>query len=454
MRVVLTGAPASSAGRRPRPAGRGDESSRWSATRRQAAALQAVGRAGRGRPVATSGLTEALDGADAVIHAAGSYRDRHPKKSSAARCGTPTSGRRRGSSTPPRPPARSGSSTSRRSTPSATRTARSSTRTTAATSREGFLSWYDETKYGAHEVAEQRIAGGAPIVIVMPSQVYGPGDHSAFGEQLARRPTPASSRTAPLDDVGVGSSTSTTSRRGSSRRSTAARIGRSYVLPARRRRSPRRSIAAATIGGKPPGLRSRPASCAMAPLGSAHRPAEPARVDLGLGRRDVLGVAAQGGRRARASARPIEDGLPRHVRGRLTTLDPMARELPMFEPPGGAPHHGSGRARDDRDGRLRHAAPPPSRLDQGADAVGRELPRPQGPAPRPEPQHGLRGGPLPEHRGVLGPAHRDDHDPRRHLHPGLRLLRGQDRPADVVRRRRAAPGRRGGRARCGSSTSS
>ena len=27
---------------------------------------------------------------------------------------------------------------------------------------QGFLSWYDETKYGAHEVAEQRIRGGAP----------------------------------------------------------------------------------------------------------------------------------------------------------------------------------------------------------------------------------------------------------------------------------------------------
>lgn len=50
--------------------------------------------------------------------------------------------------------------------------------------REGFLSWYDETKYGAHEVVEQRIARGAPVVIVQPSQVYGPGDHSGFGEQL------------------------------------------------------------------------------------------------------------------------------------------------------------------------------------------------------------------------------------------------------------------------------
>ena len=49
---------------------------------------------------------------------------------------------------------------------------------------DGFLSWYDETKYGAHEVAQQRIAAGAPIVIVLPSQVYGPGDRSSFGEQL------------------------------------------------------------------------------------------------------------------------------------------------------------------------------------------------------------------------------------------------------------------------------
>jgi dihydroflavonol-4-reductase len=48
----------------------------------------------------------------------------------------------------------------------------------------GFLSWYDETKYGAHEVAEQRMAAGAPIVIVHPSQVYGPGDRSGFWEQV------------------------------------------------------------------------------------------------------------------------------------------------------------------------------------------------------------------------------------------------------------------------------
>ncbi len=50
---------------------------------------------------------------------------------------------------------------------------------------DGFLSWYDETKYRAHVVAEDRIASGAPIVIGMPGQVYGPADHSAVGQQLS-----------------------------------------------------------------------------------------------------------------------------------------------------------------------------------------------------------------------------------------------------------------------------
>ncbi|MBA2720522.1 MAG: NAD-dependent epimerase/dehydratase family protein [Chloroflexi bacterium] len=68
---------------------------------------------------------------------------------------------------------------------------------------EGFLSWYDETKYGAHELAEQRIASGAPIVIVMPSQVYGPGDHSGFGDQL-RRAHAGTLRYRAVDDVRIG----------------------------------------------------------------------------------------------------------------------------------------------------------------------------------------------------------------------------------------------------------
>jgi dihydroflavonol-4-reductase len=50
--------------------------------------------------------------------------------------------------------------------------------------RDGFASWYDETKYRAHEAAERRIAAGAPIVIVQPGQTYGPNDHSLASRQL------------------------------------------------------------------------------------------------------------------------------------------------------------------------------------------------------------------------------------------------------------------------------
>lgn len=46
---------------------------------------------------------------------------------------------------------------------------------------DSFLSCYDETKYLAHQAAKDRIADGAPIVIVQPGGVYGPGDHSELG---------------------------------------------------------------------------------------------------------------------------------------------------------------------------------------------------------------------------------------------------------------------------------
>src|SRR4051794_946893 len=49
---------------------------------------------------------------------------------------------------------------------------------------DGFLSFYDETKYRSHEVAKDRIAKGAPIVIVQPGGVYGPGDHSEVGNMI------------------------------------------------------------------------------------------------------------------------------------------------------------------------------------------------------------------------------------------------------------------------------
>ena len=47
-----------------------------------------------------------------------------------------------------------------------------------------FLSCYDETKYRAHLLVEERAAGGAPVVIATPGMIYGPGDHSQAGAQI------------------------------------------------------------------------------------------------------------------------------------------------------------------------------------------------------------------------------------------------------------------------------
>lgn len=69
--------------------------------------------------------------------------------------------------------------------------------------RDGFVSWYDETKFGAQEVVLQRTRTGVPIISVFPSQVYGPGDHSSIGEQLALAHAGKLPYRA-LDGVGLG----------------------------------------------------------------------------------------------------------------------------------------------------------------------------------------------------------------------------------------------------------
>ena len=128
-------------------------------------------------------LTDVLRGADGAIHAAGSYRIGIPKSERGAmwdaNVGTTTRvlDAAEAAATPRIVYVSTGNVYGNTHGVTVDETYRRDL-------REGFLSWYDETKYGAHEVAEQRIAGGTPIVIVMPSQVYGPGDRTSFGEQL------------------------------------------------------------------------------------------------------------------------------------------------------------------------------------------------------------------------------------------------------------------------------
>jgi dihydroflavonol-4-reductase len=50
-----------------------------------------------------------------------------------------------------------------------------------------FLTEYDRTKWEAHySVALPLIHKGAPVTIVMPGAIYGPGDHSLVGEMMKR----------------------------------------------------------------------------------------------------------------------------------------------------------------------------------------------------------------------------------------------------------------------------
>jgi nucleoside-diphosphate-sugar epimerase len=50
-----------------------------------------------------------------------------------------------------------------------------------------WASEYDRTKAEAHRIAEEYAAGGLPLVIVMPSVIYGPGDTGSTLGQLTRQ---------------------------------------------------------------------------------------------------------------------------------------------------------------------------------------------------------------------------------------------------------------------------
>jgi nucleoside-diphosphate-sugar epimerase len=115
--------------------------------------------------------------------------------------------------------------------------------------RDGFLTWYDETKFGAQEVVIQRARAGAPIVSVLPSQVYGPGDHSSVGEQLALAHAGKLPYRA-LDDVGLGFVHVDDLAVGIVAALDRGSVGRSYVLSGPRHRLREALAIAARLGGR------------------------------------------------------------------------------------------------------------------------------------------------------------------------------------------------------------
>jgi dihydroflavonol-4-reductase len=92
-----------------------------------------------------------------------------------------------------------------------------------------WLSVYDETKYLAHRAAEEWIARGAPILIVQPGAIYGPGDHSALGGQLEQMRA-GKLRVLALAGVGVNAVYVDDAAEGILLVHDRGRIGESYVL--------------------------------------------------------------------------------------------------------------------------------------------------------------------------------------------------------------------------------
>jgi dihydroflavonol-4-reductase len=214
-------------------------------------------------------LAERLTGADAVVHVAGSYRVGILKSERAAmwdaNVGTTT---------------RVLSAAKRARTPRvvyvSTVNAFGNTRGKIVDEAyrrdlaDGFLSWYDETKYRAHEIVEQAIAAGSPVVIALPSQVYGPADHSAVGEQL-RRAFDGTLRYRALDDVGIGLVHVEDLAAGILAVLERGVLGRSYILSGPTTTLRSAIELAAGVGGRQSPRVRVPTSVlrAMAPLGSA-----------------------------------------------------------------------------------------------------------------------------------------------------------------------------------------
>jgi dihydroflavonol-4-reductase len=113
---------------------------------------------------------------------------------------------------------------------------------------EGFLSYYDETKFLAHRAVEERMTGGAPIVIVMPGVTYGPGDHSTLGEQL-RRAHDGQLRYIAMAETGISAVHVDDVAGGIVAALQRGRLGESYVLAGENTRIRDAMRVAARVGG-------------------------------------------------------------------------------------------------------------------------------------------------------------------------------------------------------------
>jgi nucleoside-diphosphate-sugar epimerase len=156
---------------------------------------------------------------------------------------------------------------------------------------DGFLSYYDETKYLAHRAVRERVDAGFPAVIAMPGVTYGPRDHSGIGEQL-RGAHDGTLGYVALGDTGISAVYVDDVAAGIVGALDRGRIGESYILGGENTRLRDAMRTAARIGGK--GMPRLELPTALLRIGSK-APAVLARAaglpdDLGEVLRSSLGV--------------------------------------------------------------------------------------------------------------------------------------------------------------------
>jgi dihydroflavonol-4-reductase len=114
---------------------------------------------------------------------------------------------------------------------------------------DGFVSYYDETKWAAHVRATTRIAAGAPIVIVQPGTVYGADDHSSLGAQL-KAAYDGTARFIAFGDTGIAPSHVDDIAGGIVAALDRGRLGEAYILTATNVRLREAMAVAARAGGR------------------------------------------------------------------------------------------------------------------------------------------------------------------------------------------------------------
>jgi dihydroflavonol-4-reductase len=122
---------------------------------------------------------------------------------------------------------------------------------------EPFVSYYDETKYLAHEAALERIGAGIPIVIAMPTVTIGPGDHSSIGT-LIRQAATGKLHARFLDDLGITIVYLDDAAAGIAGVHERGGLGQSYVIGGHPTRLAELIALAARSGGKRPPRLSMP----------------------------------------------------------------------------------------------------------------------------------------------------------------------------------------------------